>query len=67
METETNNEFGDETNQRLVESGTSAKLVSMSVRLVGADFCVVARQKQIQTGCELSVWKAWFVNVMTDW
>ena len=51
------NEFGDETNQRLVESGTSAKLVSTSVRLVGDDFCMVARQKQIQTGCELSVWK----------
>ena len=52
------NEFGDETNQRLVESGTSAKLVSTSVRLVGDDFCVVARQKQIQTRCELSVWKS---------
>ena len=51
------NEFGDETNQRLVESGTSAKLVATSVRLVGDDFCMVARQKQIQTGCELSVWK----------
>ena len=47
------NEFGDETNQRLVESGTSAKLVGTSVRLVGDDFCVAARQKQIQTGCEL--------------
>ena len=51
------NEFGDETNHRLVASGTSAKLVDTSVRLVGDDFCVVARQKQIQTGCELSVWK----------
>ena len=51
METETNNEFGDETNQRLVESGTSAKLV-------GDDFCMVARQKQNQTGYELSVWKS---------
>ena len=58
METETNNEFGDETNQRLVESGTSAKLVGTSVRLVGDDFCMVARQKQIQTGCELSVSKS---------
>ena len=29
------NEFVDETNQRLVESGTSAKLVGTSVRLVG--------------------------------
>ena len=38
METETNNEFGDETNQRLVESGMSAKLVGTSVRLVGDDF-----------------------------
>ena len=51
------NEFGDETNPRLVESGTSAKLVGTSVRLVGDDFCVVARQKQIQTRCELSVWE----------
>ena len=51
------NEFGDETNQRLVEPGTSAKLVDTSVRLVGDDFCVVARQKQMQTGCELSMWK----------
>ena len=58
------NEFGDETNQRLVESGTSAKLVDTSVRLVGDDFCMVARQKQIQTGCELS---ARFVKVFTDW
>ena len=61
------NEFGDETNQRLVESGTSAKLVGTSVRLVGDDFCVVARQKQIQTVCELSVWKSLVVNVLTDW
>ena len=52
------NEFGDETNQRLIESGTSAKLVGTSVRLVGDDFCMVARQKQIQIGCELSVWKS---------
>ena len=52
------NFFGDETNQRLVESGTSAKLVDTSVRLVGDDFCMVARQKQIQAGCELSVWKS---------
>ena len=52
------NEFGDETNQRLVESGTSAKLVGTTVRLVGDDFCMVARQKQIQAGCELSVWKS---------
>ena len=29
------NEFGDETYQRLVEPGTSAKLVGTSVRLVG--------------------------------
>ena len=35
------NEFGDETNQRLVESGTSAKLVDTSVRLVDDDFCMV--------------------------
>ena len=34
------NEFGDETNQRLAEPGTSAKLVGTSVRLVGDDFCV---------------------------
>ena len=33
------NEFGDEINQRLVEPGTSAKLVGTSVRLVGDDFC----------------------------
>ena len=52
------NEFGDETNQRLVESGTSAKLVGTSVRHVGNDFCVAAQQKQIQTRCELSVWKS---------
>ena len=51
-------EIGDETNQRLVESGMSAKLVGTSVRLVGDDFCMVAQQKQIQTGCELSVWKS---------
>ena len=37
------NQFGDETSQRLVESGTRAKLVGTSVRLVGDDFCVVAR------------------------
>ena len=61
------NEFGDETNQRLVEPGTSAKLVDTSVRLVGDDFCMVARQEQIQTGCELSVWESLVVNVMTDW
>ena len=36
------NEFGDETNQRLVDSGTSAKLVGTSARLVGGDFCMVA-------------------------
>ena len=35
-----------------------AKLVSTSVRLVGDDFCVVARQKQMQAGCEPSVWKS---------
>ena len=52
------NEFGDETNQLLFESGTSAKLVGTRVRLVGDDFCMVARQKQIQTRCELSVWKS---------
>ena len=52
------NEFGDETNQRLVESGTSAKLVDTCVRLVGDDFSLVARQKQTQTRCELSVWKS---------
>ena len=56
------NEFGDETNQRLVESGTSAKLVSTSVRLVGDDLCMVARQKQSQTGYELSVWKSLVVK-----
>ena len=56
------NEFGDETNQRLVESGTSSKLVDTSVRFVGDDFCMVARQKQIQTGCELSVWKSLVVK-----
>ena len=62
METETNNEFEDETNQRLVESGTSAKLAGTSVRLVGDDLCMVARQKQMQTGCELSVWKSFVVK-----
>ena len=51
-----------ETNQRLVESGTSTKLVDTSVRFVGDDFCMVARQKQIQTGCELSVWKSLVVK-----
>ena len=56
------NEFGDETNQRLLESGTSSKLVDTSVRFVGDDFCMVARQKQIQTGCELSVWKSLVVK-----
>ena len=58
MESMKLSEFGDETNQRLVESGTSAKLVGTSVRLVGDDFCMVARQKQMHTGCELSVWKS---------
>ena len=51
------NEFGDETNQRLVEPGMSAKRVDTSMRLVGDDFCVAERQKQIQTKCELSVWE----------
>ena len=51
------NEFGDETNQRLVEPGMSAKRVDTSMRLVGDDFCVAARQKQMQTRCELSVWE----------
>ena len=46
------NEFGDETNQRLVEPGMSAKRVDASMRLVGDDFCVAARQKQMQTRCE---------------
>ena len=61
------NEFGDETNQRLVEPRMSAKRVDTNMRLVGDDFCVAARQKQMQTRCELSMWKSWFVNVMTDW
>ena len=43
--------FGDETNRRLVEPGVSAKRVDTSMRLVGDDFCVAARQKQIQTRC----------------
>ena len=46
------NEFGDETNQRLVEPGMSTKRVDTSMRLVGDDFCVAARQKQMQTRCE---------------
>ena len=54
--TSSENKTTFETNQRLVESGTSAKLVGTSVSLVGDDFCVAARQKQIQTGCEPSVW-----------
>ena len=41
----------------MVEPRTSAKLVDTSMRLVGDDFCVVARQKQMQTRCELTVWK----------
>ena len=45
----------------------SAKRVDTSMRLVGDDFCVAARQKQMQTRCELTVWKVWSVNVMTDW
>ena len=56
-----------EMKQRMVESGTSAKLVGTSVKLVGDDFYMVARQKQIQTGYELSVWKSLVVNEMTDW
>ena len=61
------NEFGDETNQRLVESGTSAKLVDTSVRLVGDDLCMVARQNQIQTGgASYQCGKVRFVNMMTD-
>ena len=36
----------------------SAKRVGTSVRLVGDDLCMVARQMQIQTGCELSVWES---------
>ena len=51
------NEFGDETNQRLFEPGTSAKLVDTSMGLVGDDFCVAARQKQMQNRCELSMWE----------
>ena len=51
------NEFGDETNQRLVEPGMSAKRFDTSMRLVGDDFCVAARQKQMQTRCELSMWE----------
>ena len=53
--------------EMLYESGTSSQLVDTSVRLVGDDFCVAARQKQIQTVCELTVWKSLVVNVMTDW
>ena len=51
----------------------SAKRVDTSVRLVGDDFCMVARQKQIQTGCvrkpnaSYQCGKALFVNVVTDW
>ena len=54
-ETETNNEFGDETNWRLVESGTSAKLVATSDR------------SRCKPGASYQCGKAWFVNVMTDW
>ena len=61
------NEFGDETNQRLVEPGMSAKRVDTSMRLVGDDFCVAARQKQMQTSASYQCGKSWFVNVMTDW
>ena len=37
------NEFGDETNQRLVEPAMSAKRVDTSMRLVGDDFCLAVR------------------------
>ena len=42
-------EFGDETktNQRLVEPRMSAKFVTRVMRLVGDDFCVASRQKQM--------------------
>ena len=60
------NEFGDETNQRLVESGTSAKLVGTSVRLVGDDFCLVATTEADSNLVRaISVEK--FVKVLTDW
>ena len=62
METETINEFGDETNQRLVESGTSAKLVGTSVRLVGDDFCVVHDRSRCKPGASYQCGKAWFVK-----
>ena len=51
------NGFGDETNQRLVEPGMSAKRVDTSMRLVGDDLRVAAGQKQMQTKCELSMWE----------
>ena len=57
------NEFGDETNQRLFETGMSAKRVDTSMRLVGDDFCVAARQKQMQTRCELSMLSVWKSSV----
>ena len=64
--TSSENKTTFETNQRLVESGTSAKLVGTSMRFVGDDFCVAARQKQMQTRCELSMWDK-LVKVLTDW
>ena len=47
----------NKTNQLLVEPGMSAKGVDTSMRLVDDDFCVAARQKQMQIRCELSMWE----------
>ena len=62
------NEFGDETNQRLVESGTSAKLVGTSVRLVGDDLCIVCTTEADSNLVRaISVEKLGFLNVLTGW
>ena len=55
-------EFGDETNQRLVEPGMSAKRVDTSMRLVGDDFCGSRCKPGASYQCG-----NWFVNVMADW
>ena len=61
------NEFGDETNQRLVEPGMSAKRVDTSMRLVGMTSVWLHDRSRCKPGASYQCGKSWFVNVMTDW
>ena len=61
------NEFGDEANQRLVESGMSAKLVATSVRLVMMTSVWLHDRSRFKPGASYQCGKARFVNVLTDW